>query len=110
MTELAQRRCIPCEGGVKPHDLASATELMKNLRSEWQLANDGKALQATFGFRNYYQTTAFVNAAVYIAHREDHHPDISFGYKNCTITWWTHSISGLSDNDFICAAKVDGLL
>lgn len=110
MTELAQRRCVPCEGGVKPHDLATATALMDKLRSEWQLVNEGKALQATFSFRNYYHTTAFVNAVVYVTHREDHHPEISFGYKSCTITWWTHSINGLSDNDFICAAKVDALL
>jgi 4a-hydroxytetrahydrobiopterin dehydratase len=110
MTQLAQRRCVPCEGGIKPHDLASATKMMKDLRSDWQLINDGKALQATFNFKNYYPTTAFVNAVAYIAHREDHHPDISFGYKTCTVMWWTHAINGLSDNDFICAAKVDALL
>ena len=110
MTELAQRRCIPCEGGIKPHDFASASKMKESLRKEWQLINDGKALKATFPFKNYYHTTAFVNAVAYIAHREDHHPDISFGYRDATVTWWTHAISGLSDNDFICAAKVDQLL
>ena len=110
MTELAQRRCVPCEGGIKPHDLASAKKMMKDLRKEWQLINDGKALKATFGFKNYYHTTAFINAVAYVAHREDHHPDISFGYREATLTWWTHAINGLSDNDFICAAKVDLLV
>ncbi|HEX4873134.1 MAG TPA: 4a-hydroxytetrahydrobiopterin dehydratase [Nevskiaceae bacterium] len=110
MTELASRRCIPCEGGVKPHDLAAATRLKQGLRPEWEIVDQGKGLRGTFGFRNYYHTQAFVNAVAYIAHREDHHPDISFGYKTCTVHWSTHSIDGLSDNDFICAAKVDALL
>ena len=109
MTELAQRRCVPCEGNIKPHDLASAEKMRASLRPEWKLVRDGKALEATFEFRNYYHTQAFVNAIAYIAHREDHHPDISFGYKTCTVRWWTHAIDGLSDNDFICAAKVDAL-
>lgn len=110
MTELAQRRCVPCEGGVKAHDLASATKMKADLNPRWKLIREGKALEAQFEFRNYYHTQAFVNAVAYIAHREDHHPDISFGYNKCTILWWTHAIDGLSDNDFICAAKVDQLL
>ena len=110
MTELAQRRCVPCEGGIKPLDLSSATTMKQDLRKEWQLVNDGKMLKATFSFKNYYHTTAFVNAVAYIAHREDHHPDISFGYRDATVSWWTHAINGLSENDFICAAKVDRLL
>ncbi|MGH8455974.1 MAG: 4a-hydroxytetrahydrobiopterin dehydratase [Stenotrophobium sp.] len=110
MTELAQRRCVPCEGGVKAHDLASATKMRESLRPEWKLTRDAKSLEAAFEFKNYYHTQAFVNAVAYIAHREDHHPDISFGYKTCKVSWWTHAINGLSDNDFICAAKVDALL
>ena len=74
------------------------------------MADGGKKLVATFQFKNYYHTTAFVNAAVYVAHREDHHPDISFGYKTVQMTWWTHTADGLTENDFICAAKVDALL
>ncbi|MGH8505917.1 MAG: 4a-hydroxytetrahydrobiopterin dehydratase [Stenotrophobium sp.] len=109
MPELAQRRCIPCEGNIKPHDLASATRMKASLRPEWALARDGKLLEATFEFRDYYRTQAFVNAVAYIAHHEDHHPEMVFGYKTCTVRWWTHAIDGLSDNDFICAAKVDAL-
>lgn len=110
MTELAKRRCVPCEGGVQPLDLASAVKLKKSLRPRWELVNEGKALRAHFKFRNFHLTMAFVNAVAYVAHREDHHPDMDVGYDRCVVTWWTHAINGLSENDFICAAKVDALL
>lgn len=79
------------------------------LHARWQV-EDGRRLAAHFEFKNYWETTAFVNAAAWIAHREDHHPDIAFGYKTCTVTYWTHTVGGLSNNDFICAAKIDQLL
>jgi 4a-hydroxytetrahydrobiopterin dehydratase len=110
MTDLAKKRCVPCEGGTPPLDRAKAQELHKLLRNEWKLNEDGKSIQATFTFKNYYQTTAFVNAIAWMAHREDHHPDISFGYKTCTVFYSTHAAGGLTENDFICAAKVDELL
>ena len=110
MTELAKRRCVPCEGGVKPLDRTQAEALMRQLAAHWTLAADSKSLQAKLDFQNYYRTTAFVNAVAWIAHSEDHHPDILFGYNKATITYWTHAIGGLSDNDFICAAKIDALL
>ena len=109
MTQLAQKRCIPCEGGVKPLNRAAAAKLMKELGTQWKLSADGKQIKGTFEFKNYYRTTAFVNAIAWIAHNEDHHPDITFGYKTAAITYWTHAINGLSENDFICAAKVDAL-
>lgn len=108
--KLTERRCVPCEGGATPLSPAQCAEMMQNLRSEWQLKADSKQIAATFEFKNYFRTLAFVNAAAYIAISEDHHPDIAFGYKTCTITFWTHNIDGLSENDFICAAKVDALL
>jgi len=108
--KLAERRCLPCEGGVAPQTPEQCAELLKSLRSEWQLSSDAKRITATFEFKNYFRTLAFVNAAAYIAISEDHHPDIAFGYKTCTVTFWTHNIDGLSENDFICAAKVDALL
>jgi 4a-hydroxytetrahydrobiopterin dehydratase len=110
MTQLAQKKCIPCEGGVKPLDRAAAEKLLRELRPQWKLSADAKQIAATFEFKNYYRTTAFVNAVAWIAHNEDHHPDIAFGYKTATVTYWTHAIDGLSENDFICAAKVDTLL
>jgi len=108
--KLSERRCVPCEGGVKPLDRAAADTLMKQLGAHWKLADNARQIQGTFEFKNYYRTTAFVNAVAWIAHNEDHHPDIAFGYKTATITYWTHAIGGLSENDFICAAKVDALL
>jgi 4a-hydroxytetrahydrobiopterin dehydratase len=63
-----------------------------------------------FTFKNYYETMAFVNAVAFIAHREDHHPDLEVGYKTCRVTYSTHDVGGLSENDFICAAKVNALL
>lgn len=110
MTELAKKRCVPCEGGTPPLDRDTVSQLHKLLRNEWKVNADGKSIQALFTFKNYYQTTAFVNAIAWMAHREDHHPDISFGYKTCTVLFSTHAADGLTENDFICAAKVDELL
>lgn len=110
MTDLADRRCAPCEGGAKPMDRSEADQALRQLSDNWSLGDDGASIRGEFTFKNYYRTSAFVNAVIWIAHQEDHHPDVSFGYKNCTIHYSTHAIGGLSDNDFICAAKVDRLL
>jgi len=64
----------------------------------------------TFTFKNYYQTMAFVNGLAWIAHAEDHHPDIEVGYKTCKVRYSTHAIGGISENDFICAAKMNALI
>ena len=108
-TDLSQKKCVPCEGGVKALDRAAAEKLKQQLGPQWKLSADSKQIAATFDFKNYYRTTAFVNAIAWIAHNEDHHPDIAFGYKTATVTYSTHAIGGLSENDFICAAKVDAL-
>ena len=71
---------------------------------------DGNEIAKTYTFGNYYETMAFVNAAAYVSHREDHHPDMLVGYKTCTVTYTTHAVGGLSENDFICAAKLDALV
>ena len=73
-------------------------------------AVEGGKLVRRFGFRNYYETIAFVNALAWFTHREDHHPELTVGYKECTVSYATHSVGGaLSDNDFICAAKANAL-
>lgn len=110
MTDLTKKRCVPCEGKVPPLDAATIDSLSKLLDPRWQRVDDGKALRAQFDFKNYWHTTAFVNAVAYVAHREDHHPDIAFGYNQATVKWWTHAAGGLTENDFICAAKVDALV
>lgn len=106
MSDLNTKHCISCEGGVPPLTDEQADELLAGLEG-W--AREGKAITKTFSFRNYYQTMAFVNASAYISHREDHHPDLLVGYKSCAVTYTTHAMGGLSENDFICAAKLDAL-
>lgn len=110
MTNFRNKRCKPCEGGVPPLDDATAREYLAQLDSGWTRSADGTRIQRTFKFRNYYQTTAFVNAVVWIAHQEDHHPDIAFTYNKADISYSTHAVGGLTENDFICAAKVDALI
>ena len=105
--DLAHRQCKPCEGGMPPLTPAEADALLAKLEGWVRVGNE---ISKTYSFKNYYQTMAFVNAAAYVAHREDHHPDMLVSYKTCAVTYTTHAIGGLSDNDFICAAKLDALV
>ncbi len=109
MTDLSQKKCVPCEGGVAPLTPAKAKLLRRELHEDWRLAKDSKSLKRSLKFKDFYRTMSFVNAVAHIANTEDHHPDLELGYGYCRITFSTHSIGGLSENDFICAAKVDGL-
>jgi len=104
--DLAKSRCKPCEGGVSPLSADEIAKLLKQLKG-WELMNG--VIAKTYAFKNYYQAMAFVNAAAWISHREDHHPDIVVGYNQCRVSYVTHAINGLSENDFICAAKLDAL-
>ncbi len=106
MNELARKKCKPCEGGVAPLTDEQIRPMLRGLEG-WSL--DGKAIAKTYRFRNYHDTMAFVNAAAWVSHREDHHPDLVVGYNQCRVTYVTHAIGGLSENDFICAAKLDAL-
>ena len=90
-------------------DAGEAQSLLKQLHTDWSISAENLEIQRRFGFSNYYQTIAFVNALAWIAHHQDHHPDLQVGYKHCTVRFSTHAVGGLSENDFICAAKVDAL-
>ncbi len=107
--ELTDKSCKPCEGGVAPLTPRDAGELLQQTPN-WSLAEDGLSISRRFEFKNFYQTMAFINAMAWIANREDHHPDFSASYKFCDVVYTTHAIGGLSENDFICAAKIDRLL
>ena len=107
MNELKSRSCNPCEGGVPPLLPARAQELMHELAAGWQLAADARSIRREFKFKDFYRTMSFVNALAHIANIEDHHPDLQVGYNYCRVLFTTHAIGGLSDNDFICAAKID---
>lgn len=109
MDDLTQRRCKPCEGGLPALDRQTAEKYLPRVDG-WSLNTDATAITRSFGFKNFYETMAFVNAVAWIANREDHHPDLEVGYRRCSIRYSTHAVGGLSDNDFICAAKVNALL
>jgi len=109
MTELADRKCVPCEGGVAPLSRAAAEEVLQRLDENWQLSVDAKAILREFRFKDFFRTMSFVNALAHIANIEDHHPDLEVGYNYCRVRYTTHAISGLSENDLICAAKIDQL-
>lgn len=102
--QLLQQRC---QRDVEPLDTQHAASLLQQLQPDWQISSDGKYLERRFRFGNYHETLAFINAIAQVAHKQDHHPDICFGYKHCDIRYSTHSVGGLSLNDFICAAKID---
>lgn len=104
--DLTNKQCKPCEGGVPPLTKEEANKLLQQLAG-WSLADN--KISKTFDFKNYYQTMAFVNAVAWLSHREDHHPDMTVGYNKCHVEYMTHAINGLSENDFICAAKIDWL-
>jgi 4a-hydroxytetrahydrobiopterin dehydratase len=107
MTELNEKKCVPCEGGVAPLTLAEAQKLRAKLSPGWELAGDAKSIRREFKFKDFYRTMSFVNALAHIANLEDHHPDLEVGYGYCRAVFTTHAIKGLSENDFICAAKID---
>lgn len=104
--DLTNKQCKPCEGGVPALTQDEARAMLKQL-DNWELKDN--VISKTFAFKNYYQVIAFVNAVAWMTHREDHHPDMSVGYNQCRVEYSTHAIGGLSENDFICAAKVDAL-
>ena len=107
MNDLANQHCT-VEATLL--DEEEITRYLAQLASEWQAAEDKKSISRTFSFKNYYHTISFVNVVAMIAHQQDHHPDMTVSYNRCCVEFSTHSVGGLSLNDFICAAKVDGIL
>ena len=109
MTSLTERRCTACAAGTPPLADAEVKRLLAELDPGWSVVEDGKSIRRAFRFDDFYRTMAFVNAVAWIANAEDHHPDLEVGYNYCRVRYSTHSVSGLSTNDFICAAKIDVL-
>lgn len=105
--DLASRHCTPCEGGVPPLDAQEVERYLATV-SGWEHA--GNAISKRFDFKNYCQTMGFVNAVAWIAQSQGHHPDLEVSYRSCRVSFTTHALGGLSENDFICAARVDSLL
>jgi 4a-hydroxytetrahydrobiopterin dehydratase len=104
---LVDGHCLPLSPGTKALARPEIDALLKEVPG-W--AYDGKVVSKTYAFKDYYETMAFVNAVAWIAHREDHHPDLAVSYNRCRVEFSTHSIGGISRNDFICAARIERLL
>jgi 4a-hydroxytetrahydrobiopterin dehydratase len=106
MSTLIARRSEPHPPGTPP----LTEEVVERLLVEvpgWAL--EGNRLAKTYSFKNFHETMAFVNALAWVAHQEDHHPDLEVSYNRCRVVYWTHTVGGLSLNDFICAAKIEAL-
>jgi 4a-hydroxytetrahydrobiopterin dehydratase len=107
MSDLAKKRCIPCEEGVEPYTPDEAQEMMQQVSEGWMLIDDAHMLVKEFRFPDFKQALAFANKVGEVAEEEQHHPDMTIGWGNVSIELSTHAIGGLSENDFILAAKID---
>lgn len=105
---LSDKKCIPCEGGTLALTNEQVAIHLQQLRN-WEMNAHCTEISKIFSFKNYYQVMAFVNAIAFIAHQEKHHPDLEVHYNKLLVRYSTHAIGGLSENDFICAAKIDQL-
>ena len=109
MSDLIKKKCVPCEGGVIPFDISEIHKYQKKVDG-WFLKQDEKEiffLEKEFKFKNFLESQSFVNKVGTISEMEGHHPDILFGWGYSKIKITTHAIKGLSENDFILAAKID---
>jgi 4a-hydroxytetrahydrobiopterin dehydratase len=100
--------CREIPKGTPPMDLAQVNAHLAELPG-WEVTSGGKAIAREFKFRNFYETMSFVNAAAHVANTQDHHPDLAVSYNVCRITYNTHTVGGISENDLICAARIQSL-
>jgi len=110
MTDLTSKACAACAGGVSPLSPAEITVLKTELNPDWALDDAGKSLVRKFTLKGFAKAVLTANLAAFISDKEGHHADIAFGWGYCTITLTSHDLGGLSENDFICAAKLDAAL
>lgn len=105
--QLAAKKCVPCEGGIPPVPTEVAVAQLAKLPG-WQLSRDGQRIRKDWKFKNFVQAMQFLNRVAEVAELEQHHPDLHLeGYRQVWIELWTHAIQGLSENDFVLAAKID---
>jgi len=107
MSDLARRECIPCRGGVPPLQGAEIGRLLVELDG-WEVIKEHHLLKG-YTFKDFREALAFVNRVGQLSEEQGHHPDICFGWGHCEVTIWTHKIDGLTESDFILAAKIDAL-
>ncbi|RZI47200.1 4a-hydroxytetrahydrobiopterin dehydratase [Rickettsiales endosymbiont of Peranema trichophorum] len=107
--ELSEKKCIPCHGGISPFGENEIARLLKELQSQW-LVNELGHLYKIYQFSNFVDSMDFANKIAEVAEQEQHHPDLTISYGQCVVEIWTHKINGLSESDFILAAKIDGII
>ncbi len=107
---LLQQRCTPYDSDQKALERSQIDSLIKQLDPDWTPGPEQHQISRIFKFKNYCQTISLVNAIAWIANAEDHHPELEVSYRVCHVIYSTHSVGGLSPNDFICAAKIDALI
>ncbi|MGA7811462.1 4a-hydroxytetrahydrobiopterin dehydratase [Caballeronia sp.] len=106
--DLLSRHCVPCRGGVPPVTQTLAADLLTQTPG-WALVDEGRRIERKFGFKDFTQAYEFVARVAQLADAEGHHPDVCFGWGWATVSWQTKKIKGLHENDFIMAAKTNGL-
>lgn len=109
MEALHEGHCTPCEGGIDPLPSPRIERLLPQVPG-WRLAQDGRSICRRFEFHGFGRTLGFINAMAWMANRQGHHPDFTAAAYHCTVTYTTHAIGGLSENDFICAARLNALV
>lgn len=106
--ELGNKHCVPCEGGMPPLTDAEREQMLASIPG-WTYDSTTKSIHRSYEFKGFLKTMAFVNAIAWMTHQENHHPDMKISFNRCEVHYTTHAIGGVSENDGICAAKVDAL-
>jgi len=109
-SDLSDKSCEPCEGGVEALGAEAASDLMARLHDGWVLVKSGTALVRRLEFKGFAKAVYHANLAAFLGDQEGHHPDIRFGWGYCEVEFTTHDVGGLTQNDFICAAKFDKMI
>jgi 4a-hydroxytetrahydrobiopterin dehydratase len=109
-SDLSSKHCESCEGIGSALNAEQIKNLLPQLNKQWKVSPDNRTMQRELSFKNFYETMAFVNALAWVANTENHHPDLEVGYNYCRVRFMTHALDGLTQNDFICAAKMDKIL
>jgi 4a-hydroxytetrahydrobiopterin dehydratase len=106
---LENKHCVPCKGGVLPLGLEETKRLLMQLQSDWQVNELGR-LYKCYKFKDFISAIEFVNKIAVIAEKEGHHPDLTISWGSCSVQIWTHKINGLTESDFILAAKIEAIV
>lgn len=107
--DLSSKDCVPCQGGVPPLGADEVQRMMDQLNG-WSLSGDGTSISRRFKFKGFLKAVEMANLAAWLGNKQGHHPDISFGWGYCEVLFTTHEAGGLTENDFICAARLDALV